>query len=707
MVDFFSNQLDYVFFVYGLAFLFLGVVCFALRHPSQKFLPWNYVGLFGLAHGLNEWADLVAFSVGDNLFFRGIRLILLTASFALLVEFGRISYARLGRRSPGQWIYLPVAALLLLGALLGGAAGFNDAVRYTLGLIGTLWTAGAFLLRARAVSSGAAPRLRIAAAFMVLYGVAAALVVPASPLPLAAWLNQESFFAATGLPIQVFRTLFACGLAAAVWAYEQQRFENSPLREKRKSYFQVSALALAVTLLTGWVITERLGVLYRTELQRQVKAELSLLAERLAGTTAVTRGLARTMSGSPFLTGAVPAPSARIDSVIDRYGRASEDLVAFIMDLRGNVIAASNRQTTASLLGHNYGDRRYFQEALQGREAGDFAMGRTTGLPGFYASAPIRDARGNVTGVAVIKKGLSSSELGLHHFENGFLVDQNGIVLLGGKPGGPIRLWPSPDDRASLAGGGTTLAPQPFGDGERLRLRDGIWLVGANQITPHGWSIVVLQRETISLVSRLFGIAITLLMSAVILLASFGMQREIGTEIQLHQKQERLQELSQRMERLAVTDALTGAFNRLKFDEVLASEMQRAARYATPLALIMYDIDLFKRINDRYGHQAGDRVLVELTQLISANTRVSDLVARWGGEEFMIIVPQTALAEAAALAEKLRQRVAVAPLGPEPITCSFGVVERRERDTLETLTARADRALYQAKTAGRNRVETA
>ncbi|MBF0506566.1 MAG: diguanylate cyclase, partial [Nitrospirae bacterium] len=104
----------------------------------------------------------------------------------------------------------------------------------------------------------------------------------------------------------------------------------------------------------------------------------------------------------------------------------------------------------------------------------------------------------------------------------------------------------------------------------------------------------------------------------------------------------------------AKTDPLTGIYNRLQFNELLAAEIQRSRRYKTPLSLIMFDIDRFKKINDRCGHKTGDRVLVEMSSLVSENIRGPDIFARWGGEEFMIVVPNTGLENAFALAEKLR-----------------------------------------------------
>lgn len=167
----------------------------------------------------------------------------------------------------------------------------------------------------------------------------------------------------------------------------------------------------------------------------------------------------------------------------------------------------------------------------------------------------------------------------------------------------------------------------------------------------------------------------------------------------------KLSRLNRELARLSVTDRLTGIYNRMKLDESLAAEIQRCRRYDQALAIVLLDIDHFKRINDTYGHQAGDRALIDIARLLSAGSRETDVVGRWGGEEFMIVLPHTDLAGAGRLAEKMRTTIAAhefAGIGQQ--TASFGVAAYRIDDQPNDLVARADVALYEAKRAGRNRV---
>ncbi|KHK03911.1 GGDEF domain-containing protein [Desulfovibrio sp. TomC] len=171
---------------------------------------------------------------------------------------------------------------------------------------------------------------------------------------------------------------------------------------------------------------------------------------------------------------------------------------------------------------------------------------------------------------------------------------------------------------------------------------------------------------------------------------------------------ESLQGANEALAELAVTDQLTGAYNRLKFNEVMTRQVNRSARYHEPLSVVMFDIDHFKAVNDTYGHGAGDDMLRELSHRVDGATRGVDWLFRYGGEEFVVAAPQTNLGNAALLAEKLRLLVAGTPF-PHGITgsISLGVAELRPGETVEELMGRVDAAMYAAKNAGRNRVAVA
>jgi diguanylate cyclase (GGDEF)-like protein len=157
---------------------------------------------------------------------------------------------------------------------------------------------------------------------------------------------------------------------------------------------------------------------------------------------------------------------------------------------------------------------------------------------------------------------------------------------------------------------------------------------------------------------------------------------------------------------LCNTDPLTKAFNRRYFLSVLDSEVQRAKRYAGPFSLVMCDVNHFKMVNDTFGHKAGDWVLQGIVAFIQARIRGADLFARWGGEEFVLLLTNTTLADAVPLVENIRKSLQALDFGEVgSITVSFGVTAFGAEDSVDTLLSRADKLLYAAKAAGRNCVK--
>lgn len=176
--------------------------------------------------------------------------------------------------------------------------------------------------------------------------------------------------------------------------------------------------------------------------------------------------------------------------------------------------------------------------------------------------------------------------------------------------------------------------------------------------------------------------------------------RPLTFEIQARRRME------EELKRLAMTDSLTRINNREKFYEVIEREVERWKRHGTPLSLLMFDVDEFKQINDARGHNAGDEVLKTLTMLVGGHLREIDYFIRWGGDEFLIIAPDTGIDSAAALADRLRGYIEshLFEAGSN-ITVSFSVAQFKRNETVDGFIQRADAGLYRAKSTGRNRVE--
>ena len=722
MAEFLRIQLDYIFFFYGLAFILLGAVCFTIKNRDQGGLPWTMLGSFGIAHGVNEWLDLLALSVGDAPAFALARLVIMAASYALLVEFARLGAIRLGRKPPGRWIYGPLILLVALGGLTGGPGAANAVARYALGLPGSLGAGLVFALLSRGLS-GSERRWAISiGAGLAVYGIAAGVIVPAAPFWPAAALNHDGFFRATGMPIQLLRGLLACWLAFSLWAFGRQKLllgmvpAYASQLYNRSVWTFVSVLAGIVGV--GWGLTEYLGRTSQQEIRSDVRNRLSSVVSQFHIQTTTADNVARSMAESPWLlpvlTGGGERAREEANTVADlNKDAAGEGGIAYLMDGSGTVLASSNRWEGDSLMGKNYRFRPYFQQAIAGEAAYYYALGVTTGERGYYASHPVRDKAGRIVGVAVVKKPLDPIESDLRRFEHAFLIDPHGVVFLAGDPEMLFRtLWPlSTETRRALS------LSRQFGNLQYVPLlereiADGAWVVfdgvrhyAGRHYTGHSqWSFVVLKTPSAITASRLFGITITLLFAILTVIYSVETERLVHDKVALEQRLD-LEEQARRLDLQATTDPLTGISNRLKFNQELAAEMARSARYKTPLSLVMYDIDHFKAVNDAYGHQRGDQVLVGLTRIAAGYIRQTDLLARWGGEEFMILAPNCDGQQAVQLAEKLRRLIGESAFDEIGIvTCSFGVAQFQDGDTAETLTSRADEALYAAKRAGRNRV---
>ncbi len=184
--------------------------------------------------------------------------------------------------------------------------------------------------------------------------------------------------------------------------------------------------------------------------------------------------------------------------------------------------------------------------------------------------------------------------------------------------------------------------------------------------------------------------------------------------VTLKNKNQALESLNKAFKTLAIRDELTGLFNRRYFEEALTSEVIRATRYQRHLSVIFLDVDFFKKYNDEFGHQCGDMVLRKISRILMDSVREIDIATRYGGEEFVVILPETTKQDSYATAEKIRRAVQDSPLEtiagkpPTRLTISAGVASLRDdgMDALE-LIAKADQAVYRAKKAGRNAVRLA
>jgi diguanylate cyclase (GGDEF)-like protein len=721
MAAFFATQLDFIFFFYGLAFVLLGVVCFAVARVPGRGNCWIALGLFALLHGAGEWLDLIALAVADSSIFAVARIVVMAGSFLLLLEFARQKAIRFGARPMGRYLYAIMILLVAIGGAVGGLSVAAALARYVIGFFAALAASLVFFAHASNFSGTTKRLALLAAAGFALYAVAAGAIVPPAPFWPANTFNYAWFLALTGIPIQLVRGLLACLLAFSVWAIWGQLLIAEVSSDRYTAHlgrqFVWTLVAMAAILVLGWTLTQFLGGIYKRNVEETAQGDINLMASRLAGETATVDGMVRALAGSPavlpLLTGGTGQDERRARSVLDLDVESAGARLGAILDIFGNVVAVSDGigvQDTA-----NWASAGWFQKALGGQADHYLSFDLPTRRSFYYASYPVRDDGGAITGVAVLQKSLDGMEADLKTLARPyFFINPDGIVVQTNQPGMMLRpMWPLPaEGKSTISRQFPSLDDRPIAERE---IEDASWMAFDGQrdflrrsyVKYSQWSIVLATPGAKIFASRVLGIIITLLVTMMALIYFFGREHGIRDRIQLDRRLE-LQELARDLRRRATTDPLTGLHNRSKFDASLASEIARARRYNSPLALIMFDIDHFKQVNDVHGHQAGDAVLVRMAQLVAEHVRNTDLLARWGGEEFVLLAPGSDGATAHQTAAKLKTLVSGATFGAAgKITCSFGVAELSAGDSEETLVARADGALYRAKINGRDRVELA
>jgi diguanylate cyclase (GGDEF)-like protein len=731
MAAFLASQLDFILFFYGLAFILLGATCTTIPRRGGHIGSWSILAAFGILHGAAEWTDLFALIVGDTPAFAIARTTLMTVSFMLLLEFARVELHQPWLERIGRLIFVPLLALVALAGVIDGVGAAGDVARYTLAFFGATGTSLVFVCHAKRIPAPAAHWALGAAAGFALYAVAAGLIVPRSGLWPTNVLDYIWFFRVTGVPIQLVRGVLALWIAFSVWAmWSQERASllSSPQYSRfQRGQFAWTLIAMSAILISGWVLTQYLGDIYKATMQREARGDLDLLSGRFAAeTTAVDRTvrlLAESPSILPLLTGGTADDRRRAQSVLASHVEAVEASVGYILDRTGAVMVDAAAREPPVRPGANEHDAAYFREAASGKPDsktgnktdGKFVFDPQSGARDYYASYPIRAGDGSIVGLAVLKKSLAMFEAAVSAYNHPyFFVDPDGIVVLTNRRDALFRpLWPLSAERQkalvqqygtigvrSVLNHEMTGATESGVEDERDFVRR---LVAPDS----GWSLVILNPSQEIYASRVLGIVITLFMAITALIYLFSRERHAYDSVQVENRL-KLQQLARDLRFQATTDPLTGAQNRLGFDQALAAEILRSGHDETPLSLVLYDVDHFKKINDTYGHPAGDKVLVQVSKLVAGFIRSTDTLVRWGGEEFAVMLPGCDADVAQHTADQLRRAIEQTAFdGVGTVTCSFGVAQHAYGENAEKLLALADAALYRAKLNGRNRVEFA
>lgn len=418
----------------------------------------------------------------------------------------------------------------------------------------------------------------------------------------------------------------------------------------------------------------------------------------------------------------------RLSGLVSRLEAVLADLdidQIWVINAAGDCVASAGFSPESSATGVNYADRDYFRMALREGEGRQFAVGRTSKTPGiFYSAAVMRD--GAFLGAVAVK--IDASRLSKMMTEKtSFITDEYGVIIISGDE--DLRMKTVPEATVSRLAPAERLkrySREQFETVDIRPLKVGDFMLmhypgqefpTVSAVQDHQADILRiwvfrgvaelsrLRHEGILLFAALLlggGLLIASVMSAVVHFRSAKAQRAEIARVNAE-----LVKLNEELRIQARFDALTGLVNRRHFLERLDGELHRSARFGLPCSLAVLDIDHFKSVNDRFGHAAGDAVLRMFAQTVGQCLRSSDLVARFGGEEFAVLMPQTPVDGATELAERIRGAVQSASVSGEGdalrVSVSIGVAQWSGENP-EQLIARADDAMYAAKTAGRNRV---
>lgn len=525
MLAFVQAQMDYIYFFYGLAFIFLAVICFLMRRQFKSGPVWFLLGMFGVLHGFNEWTDLVGMIIGStSQVFHIIRLLLLISSFACLFEFARQGFNSIYKNKIGSWVYGLIILILFLSWHVFGELGLEIFARFILGIGGAVG-AGLVFRRFNFLSKEHKDKFCLGAVAFWLYALSL-VVNPAGQVLGIPYTDQNIFLNSLGLPIQLIKGSLAVAISVCLWSHYQASIykEITAQRVVKKtaigSYLVITLLAL---FFAGWLFCNMMDSLAYKEIIANNKKLSNMLASDTERVLSEGGDLSQVMSGSPniinLLQNYSPESVQAANLILDRYKATTNVDIAYILNKDGTTIATSNRDASDNLLGKNYAFRPYFIEAIGGKPSILFAVGVTTKKSGFYSSHPVKDSLGNIIGVAVIKVSLSAIEQNFKQYGSIFLVSPEGVIFLSGNPKYNLKSFQpiSLEDKRRL------YKSQQFAKGdfeaihdhrpinnEVINLDGESLLLNVMPINGAGWELFKAYSTKLVVYYRFFGIVLTL-----------------------------------------------------------------------------------------------------------------------------------------------------------------------------------------------------
>jgi len=320
-----------------------------------------------------------------------------------------------------------------------------------------------------------------------------------------------------------------------------------------------SLILLTIVVGAGWFATGYLGDRARQEIIKDNESAISLLSAHLTGEMKKIEGAVRSLSGSPRIAPALISGKdhdiMNANSVLDRYRSAMDASYTYLMDNNGIVIAASNRDDPNSLVGHSYQFRPYFTQAIKGNPGRYFALGVTSLTRGFYASYPVRDNKGTIIGVAVIKKELDEIEAQMGSYDQSFFVDRHGIIFLSSKKEMLFKsLWPISQETERELLAAKQFGEKPFEavtsqevtDGMNITLSGTNYLVSRKIVDPEGWSVVLMAPTDRILIYKSIGVIVTLLICTFIIIPLIISYKTARSAALVHESEELYRTLAEK-----------------------------------------------------------------------------------------------------------------------------------------------------------------
>jgi two-component system C4-dicarboxylate transport sensor histidine kinase DctB len=508
----------------------------------------------------------------------------------------------------------------------------------------------------------------------------------------------------------------------------------------------VSALVLAIAM--GCVTYSMSWQRGLNSLQKDAASRLKIFSSLILAPADKYRYLPKLVAESQAITSILmhPHDAGKIEQanfLLEKLNADAGATIIYVLNVDGLAIASSNWRDRQSLIGTSYAFRPYFFDALKKGSSQFYAMGITTHVPGYYISHVVKKDE-TILGVVVVKVNIHEIDADWKNNSHEMVVtDEKGIVFLSSqddwnyRPMSELTALEKKELNDTRQYENVLKKPLPIeiekilsAEERVVRLitkmdwfgNEGIrYFVRRHAVPSSEWKVYIFssmeetQSNSISRALLAAGAVILLVLMVLYLYQFHARMKERQHSLvilekahqELSEKNGELRLLNEELYIKSVTDPLTGLSNRRLFMELAANLVSSAIRHHYPLSIIMIDIDHFKQINDTHGHDAGDKVLQAMATLLSEEMRDTDILARFGGEEFVIALPYSDEEATCAIAERIRKRVMNQAVdlngGVLRFTISAGVAQHRAREsTLDDTIKRADLALYNAKRRGRN-----